>query len=362
MPAATEIAAPFDLAVFIGRFQPLHKGHLHVIERALACAQRLLIVLGSEDAPRRPDLTPFTAAERRDMIYASLEPDDRRRVIIKSVPDLGNLTLWAEAVQQRAAQTLAECHLPPDARVTLIGCSKDRSSYYLRAFPQWASVPVAQYGDLSATAARKAYFDADPRVVETFLTGPAGDQLPDSVIAWLQAFRGTPAYRDMVEEWAFAKTYRAAWSAAPYPPTFVTADAVVIQGANVLLIRRRSRPGMGLWALPGGFLEPDEFILDAALRELDEETGLDVPEAELRRSIVATRVFDAPFRDIRGRMVTHATLFHLQPSTPELPRAVGADDAELACWVPLGQLRREQLFDDHYVIIQTLKSLIPEAN
>jgi bifunctional NMN adenylyltransferase/nudix hydrolase len=350
-----------DLAVFIGRFQPFHNGHLEVVRQALAEAGRLLIVIGSDEAARRPDFVPFTAAERREMILASLLPAERDRVVFKGAPDFGDIDAWSDRVRRLVAETLGEAGLGADARVTLIGCSKDRSSYYLRAFPEWNAIAVPHLGGLSATPAREAYFGEDPAQVSAWLAGPAAEQLPPAVVAWLDAFRTTPDYAEMLAELAYARRYREAWGSAPYPPIFVTADAVVIQDGHVLLIRRKGRPGRGQWAIPGGFVEQDEFVVDAALRELKEETGLAVAEADLRGSILATRVFDAPFRDMRGRMITHATLFHLRSLTPELPRAVGADDADLASWVRLTDLRREALFDDHFLIIQAMANLIAEA-
>lgn len=342
-----------DLAVFIGRFQPFHDGHLRVVREALLRADRLLVVIGSEGAARRPDLIPFTADERREMILASLTPEERGRVILRATPDVLNLPAWAAQVRELAAGVACELGLA-DPRVALIGCSKDRSSYYLRAFPGWASISVPHHEGLSATPLRAAYFDADPTVVDAFLAGEARTLVPPPVVAWLQAFRAGPAYPDLVEELAFARAYRQAWAAAPYPPTFVTADAVVVHGDRVLLIRRKGRPGRGLWALPGGFVEQDEFVADAAIRELGEETGLAVPADDLRRAMGPVRVFDAPLRDMRGRMITHAALFRLDGVASEPPAVSGRDDAAEARWVPLAELRRDELFADHYVIIQTM--------
>jgi bifunctional NMN adenylyltransferase/nudix hydrolase len=207
---------------------------------------------------------------------------------------------------------------------------------------------------MSGCAIRRAYFDEDARAVDAFLRGPARDQLPPATASWLETFRRSADYADLVGEQAFADRYRAAWSAAPYPPVFVTADAMVACGDRVLVIRRKARPGQGLWALPGGFLEQDEFIVEAAMRELEEETGLSVDRETLRRCAVATRVFDAPWRDIRGRMVTHATLFRLTDAGGSPPAVQGGDDAAEAAWVPLASLRRETLFGDHFQVVQTL--------
>ena len=352
----------YDLAVFVGRFQPVHEGHLHVIRAAMLLSDRLLIVIGSAHAARRPDLLPFTFDERREMIEACLSPGERQRVAFAAVRDVGDPDAWAEEVRSAVRETLAERQLPEDARVTLAGCSKDRSSYYLDLFPQWASIDVPVYRGLSATPIRRAYFDDDAAAVDAYVAGPLCEVVPTAVADWLQTFRATPAYADMVEEQRFADGYRAQWDVAPYPPTFVTADAVVVQEGQVLLIQRLRRPGRGLWALPGGFVEADEFVIDAAVRELAEETGLKVDAATLRCSRVATRVFDAPFRDMRGRVITHASLFHLEPTGKGPPAAEAADDAAELRWMPIDDLKSEEMYSDHFQVIAAMTALLPNKS
>ena len=158
----------------------------------------------------------------------------------------------------------------------------------------------------------------------------------------------------LVREYDFIKQYKSAWEAAPYAPTFVTVDAVVVQSGHVLLVRRRAEPGRGLYAIPGGFLDPGERIDDAVFRELREETKIKVPEPVLRGSVRAKEVFDAPNRSLRGRTITHAYLIELQPGA--LPKVKGSDDAEKAKWVPISVFERmeNQMFEDHYHIINTL--------
>jgi bifunctional NMN adenylyltransferase/nudix hydrolase len=340
-----------DLAVFVGRFQPFHRGHQKVIQQALAQARHVLVVIGSAGAARRADFNPFTADERRDMILACFGEEDRVRLTLRGVPDLSDLAAWAAAVEQAARSTALEQGFGPDARVALIGCSKDRSSYYLEAFPQWSAIAAPVFDGLSATPDRLAYFDDDPTAVDAWL-GQASRNLPAPVVDWLAAFRPGPDYAEMVEELAWARRYRQAWSTAPYPPIFVTADAVVVREGRVLLIQRKALPGKGLWALPGGFVEQDEFVVDAAIRELAEETRLAVTEEALRGAIAATRVYDAPFRDMRGRVITHATLFLLPSDGGAPPASTAADDAADVRWTPLDQLRREDMYGDHFAIIQ----------
>lgn len=349
-------ALPFDLAVFVGRFQPFHRGHLKVVEQALTHARHLLVVIGSADAARRADLIPFTADERREMILGCLAETDRARVSISAIPDLSDLPAWVAKVKAKADETAQALGIKATPRVTLIGCSKDRSSYYLKAFPEWDSIAVPPFEALSATPGRLAYFAEDHAAVDRYLAEQAPGELHPYVVDWLLAFRQRPEYAQLVSELAWARRYREAWSVAPYTPTFVTADAVVIRDDEVLLIQRKRMPGEGLWALPGGFVEPDEFVVDAAIRELMEETALSVTEQELRAAIIATRVYDAPFRDMRGRVITHATLFKLASNEVGRPVATAGDDAADAKWFPLSDLRRDMMFGDHFAIIETLGS------
>jgi bifunctional NMN adenylyltransferase/nudix hydrolase len=352
--------AAYDLGVLIGRFQPFHDGHLVLLRQALARASQVLVVIGSAEAARRPDTLPFTAAERQAMIAACLSDEDRRRVRFAALRDLADDDLWNAAVRSAVDEAKAGWGLPATASVALIGCRKDASSYYLEAFPDWTLETMdVQRGGLSAAVLRDLYFAAERSETQAFLADPA-QPIPTPVRLWLAAFAERPEYLDMVEEWAFARDYRSRWDAAPYPPVFVTADAVLIHHDAVLLIRRARRPGRGLWALPGGFLDPTEVLADAALRELAEETGIDLDRRTWRRIIGPARVFDAPRRDIRGRTITHAFLIHLPSGAPR-PEAKAADDAAEAQWRRLDDLDSATLYGDHYQIIQTFVRQLQQA-
>jgi bifunctional NMN adenylyltransferase/nudix hydrolase len=119
--------------------------------------------------------------------------------------------------------------------------------------------------------------------------------------------------------------------------------------------------------LPGGFLNVNETVLDGTIRELKEETKIDCPVAVIRGSVgkydgvknLTTKVFDDPDRSLRGRTITHATLFELKPGPlakikkSRDPNDV-EDDAELAKWIPFTVFDKmeDQLFEDHYHIGQ----------
>lgn len=115
------------------------------------------------------------------------------------------------------------------------------------------------------------------------------------------------------------------------PPAAVTVDLVVLTirdcELSVLLVRRGSAPFKGRWALPGGFVEPDEGLDDAAARELAEETGL----ADVPVHLEQLRTYGTPGRDPRTRVVTVAYLI----LGPNLADPVAGSDAAAASWMPV---------------------------
>ena len=117
-----------------------------------------------------------------------------------------------------------------------------------------------------------------------------------------------------------------------YPHPAVTADCGVFVCQNektqVLLIKRGSEPCKDMWALPGGFMNIDESAEEAAIRELKEETGIDVKE------VTQVGAYSKVDRDPRERVITIA--FYTVIDNPV--KAVGQDDAKQAEWFTLDNL------------------------
>lgn len=135
-----------------------------------------------------------------------------------------------------------------------------------------------------------------------------------------------------------------------FPPVAVTVDMVVLtivdDELQVLLIERGAEPFEGRWALPGGFIHPDETLDEAARRELAEETGTDV--APYLRQF---RAYGDPDRDPRMRVVTVAYL----AVVPTLGALAAGTDARRAALVPVAKALkatgRRRLAFDHATVL-----------
>jgi bifunctional NMN adenylyltransferase/nudix hydrolase len=330
----------YGTILLIGRFQPLHNAHLEIIKRCTALTDQLVIIAGSAKQPRTYK-NPFTFDERKQMILNATAGLSMRVYVEPNIDTIYNDQAWAVRVQ--GIHSKYRCLGTKDA---IIGHKKDDSSFYLDMFPQWDFVNVEQIEPLGATDIRDLYFKRDANM--RFIQGV----VPETTFDFLNRFKETPEYEQIIREREFIENYKKQYASLPYPPIFVTADAVVIQSGHVLMIKRRSEPGKGLWALPGGFVNAntDKSVEAAAIRELREETGIKVPAPVLRGSIVRSKVFDAINRSARGRTITHA--YHIELPDGELPKVKGQDDAEKARWVPIAEVKSEECFEDHYEIIQ----------
>ena len=127
----------------------------------------------------------------------------------------------------------------------------------------------------------------------------------------------------------------------------VGVGAVVLDGDRVLLVKRGHEPLKGEWSLPGGVVELGETLETAIVREVREETGLEVDVGPI------VDVLDRLRHDPDGRVKYHYVLvdFLCRPSSGVL---CGASDADAAEWAPLDELAR-------YAVAETTVSVIEKA-
>ena len=365
-----------DVTVYIGRFNPFHNGHAHVLRKALETSKLTIVLVGSSDQARSLK-NPFTFLERKDMIHKWFHSQlavqhsqlwSSRAVVILPLRDYPyNDALWIRQVQRIVKQQILEnFDISSTPSISITGADRDESTWYLNAFPQWSQSLVQPYVQdssisVSATQIRDWLFG---ETVDLEHVGQMNRMIPKTTLSYLNKFSETSDYLQLAQEHAFVKKYRAGWDAAPYPPTFVTVDAVVVQSGHVLVVRRGAEPGKGLWALPGGFVNQQEKLRAAAIRELVEETGIRLAEGKkakeltkqiLNGSIRESATFDKPDRDLRGRTITTAFLFRLDDTKP-LPKVKGMDDAADAFWIPINDAldMTDKWYADHNAILETM--------
>ena len=283
------------------------------------------------------------------MINLCIPEADAKRVHSVSLIDYRyNEAKWLAEAQDVVHRAACAVIGSPDgwAKIALFGVQRDDSTDYLQLFPQWELDDV---GDLITTASD--VMESEAIVAQYFTPRAEIKGVPAPVAAFMEKFKASAEYRSLRDEYGQLLAYKASWASAPFPPIFVTTDAVVVKSGHVLVVKRKGTPGRGLMALPGGFLNTKEKIVDGCVRELREETGIKLTLIELKKAIRDSAVFDDPRRSTRGRTITHA--FCIDLGDGPLPKVKGGDDAAKAWWIPLKDVMAEpwKFFEDHFDII-----------
>lgn len=349
-----------DVTVYIGRFNPFHLGHAHVLEAALKSSKLTIVLVGSSGQARSLK-NPFTFSEREQMInswFVTGGNDQHGDLIILPLRDHPyNDTKWIESVQNKVKRAMTEYCIERDiilTDATLTGSDRDESTWYLASFPQWKSEMQPEYSHtdakVNATSVREIMYGsatASPdllpfakNIVGTAMKSIAEgakisdikraidsaamqlidelhhpvptvtaeeaikllrSKVPPTTASFLERFMGTDECALLRREWDFVRAYKAAWSVAPYEPIFSTTDAVLVQSGHVLVVVRGAFPGEGLWALPGGFVDALERLITCVVREIMEESGIRLAEGkraeEITRSMLLGSIKDKEIFD-----------------------------------------------------------------
>jgi bifunctional NMN adenylyltransferase/nudix hydrolase len=260
--------------------------------------------------------------------------------------------------------------------VALTGSDRDASTWYLHAFPQWRTELLEPFtmpgnNNVNATEIRKALFTDQSVGLET---------LHEVAIDFLVQFRKTSEFDTLRKEYDFMREYLRPYATMKHPPTFQTVDAVIVQSGHTLMVKRANLPGHGLWALPGGHLNTNEWIREAIVRETTEETGLRLADGKrsleltheiLTRCTRELKTFDHPERSLRKRSITTAGYIRLDDTKP-LPHVTGQNaplhetggrlipETSKAAWIPNVLLpgMMDKIFEDHLDIIEDLQGAI----
>ncbi len=315
-----------DFAVFIGSFSPWHDGHRKVALNSLERAENLIVCVGkANDSVNTRN--PLTVDQRIQLIRQSMPGHLLPRIhFCRANNYLYNDNKWIEGVQE-AVEKVVDTVGIQDPKIALTGAWALRARF---------NVPI-----LSSTIIRDQIYNG------TFTGRGMQRDATDTLDHWTNG----SVWERLRNDYKYEQAYEQQWGKGPHS----TVDALVVQAGHILLIRRGKEYGHGLYALPGGFINPREKVADAALRELGEETKIEVPEKILKAKLGAPKFFDYPYRSNRSTIYTHVFPIMLD-NVGRLPKVVGSDDAMSAEWVPLWEIDSMQtkFFEDHWHIIDDL--------
>lgn len=320
-------------AIIIGSFQPFHNGHVDLVKEALKNNDRVTIIALDEKCSIHSPWSPVEVwnmialsltddIDRIDVSFVeNLKYDDRRFYIdlIDEIKQVKNPVLWTSDYGNIEYNLVLRTKIP----------------VYKYAIVSDEAVKSSQI--------RKDFVSGEPELIN--------DKVHPEVFNYLIQNRNDNAIKfiDLYNDHHFSESYKS--TVSKYDPVYMTADAVVTRSdGKVLLVTRGKNPGMDKLALPGGFLDKNERLENAAIRELIEETKINIPNYALQKKIVANKVFDDPKRSLRGRVITNAFHFDLSDYSNTII-IEGADDAKKADWYDLRDLNGEVMFEDHYAIL-----------
>ena len=331
-------------AVIIGRFQPMHNGHKALITKALAENDQVLILIGSVNKARDFN-NPFSFTERLQMItnvFAEVDGDLR----IHGLKDKPTEDEW---LQEVIANVIAREEDP--SKVVLYTSEKDEEFYRSTLL---YNVCVLDSHGINATEIRASLYS--PMLLSS---GIALAEVPKENHALLRDLgKQEDLFSVMGDERTsciLGKT-KALRNHQWNNPIEPVCHAVVFHKGNVLLVKRNSVRGFGQWSIPGGFMAHNETTRVAALRELREETGIDlmVLKAKEIAQAVEENIDDLSVRTLG---INYA---YVIDAAEEVEVTLDKNEVSEFKWCPLIDIltEHEVLFYNHNTVVQRLFAIV----
>lgn len=329
------------LALIIGRFQPLHNGHLALIAEARKQADQTLVLIGS--SKQLPDFkNPFSYEERLGLLTQCLPRGEDLSVY--GLPDQHDDDEWIQEVVARVNQ------LEEDPTEVAVFCGQKDEEFYRKSF-LYPVINVDKEICCSATAVRTAWYDNTLWTVEEFI--------PEVTKKFLENHKDHD--RLSVEYSTTTESAQQKKEGHPFGnPVEVVSFAVIVKDTKVLLGKRGGPRGDGQWGLPGGFIHHDENTLDGCLRETHEEMGFNLKE--LIVSNCAQCFAQSVEENLDNLGTRNIGINYLFVIKPEHELEVKVDQVETTDykWVPLKEILEDSflLFYNHNLVVKRLISKI----
>ena len=329
-------------AVIIGRFQPLHNGHIALINQAVKDNDNVLVLVGSCNKERDFN-NPFTVDQRIQMLANVYEGDGFDAPMVRGLKDKPSDDEWVQEVVANVNQVEED-----PSKVILYTSEKD-SDFYSENFIY--NTCVKDSDGINATDIRANLYSPLLRVTIAL------DNVPKENHALLLGLPSEfyKAFHDEKESCVIGKR-EAIQSHKFGNPIEPVCHAAVLWRGKILLVKRESIRGKGQWAIPGGFMEREETTRSAALRELKEETGVDLMSLRVKEMAQAV---EENIDDLSVRTIGINYLYLVDP-TEEIAVDLDTNECSDYQWVESSTLLTEQinLFYNHTVILQRLFSIV----
>lgn len=324
------------LGLVIGRFQPLHNGHIELIQTALTDCDKVLVLIGSSN--KVTDFkNPLTLDQRVTLLSSVF--GDNPNVLLRSLRDTDTDDEWVQNVIGHVIS------LQEDPTQVSLFCNDKDEDWYRENFLY--PVIAVNSTDVSATQVRHAWYTKTMWTVQ--------DLIPETTVTM---FNNIEQYENFKDD--YLKTMemnKRKTEGHPFGnPVEVVAFSVIIRDQKVLVGLRGGSRGKGTWGLPGGFVEASETTMDAALRETKEELGLDLKHLITQgQALCLTTAVSENLGDLSTRTVGVNYLFVV---SPEAPLEINVDDLETIeyLWVDYKDICNDafHLFFNHNQIVRQL--------
>lgn len=306
--------------VYIGRFQPFHKGHKAIVDltvKMMKPEDTFMIIIGSADQ-QETERNPLSASQRQEMLSIELEGYP---VTISTINDSPyNYDLWIERLCAKMLGFRSATHedflekredfMKGFSNICIVGM--ENVDEYIDHITKYYTYAPAEHFDLGINSHIFSELDTQTSVhgssIRAFIRADDGrcskrfySDIKDFVSEKVLAYLRTVDFPLIVYNAYINGINYAASTGCKYNSCFVTVDNIVHQLSNnkVLLIKRKDN---GRLAIPGGFAEPYMNMKNNALRELEEETSIskdDLKNAGISTDVEGT-IIDAPYRDPRS--------------------------------------------------------------
>lgn len=331
-----------ELGIIIGRFQPFHNGHKALIDKALKECKKVLVLVGSSNKlPNHKN--PLTTEERMKMVEGTYG----NSIVLRGLADNPSLTEWVGNVYGHYMAITGDI----DPTLVNLYTGDSTAEFYNEYFA--VRVVTAQVQGLpeSKDILRKLYYGQ-------FSMGSS--LLPSQTRQRLIPLMKTTHWDRMCLEHRTCKAREAeAFLGHKYNnPIEPVAHAVVVRGDKILLVKRNSTTGYGQWACPGGFVQGDETTVEAALRELKEETGVDLIG---KRAVQMACCVEENLEGLSVRSLGINYLFAVHREE-NLEITIAPEEVLKYKWGSLKDILNEKeiLFYNHNLIVQRLYASISE--